>query len=553
MQKKFIGKLYYSIHLFFTTTLFEIIKNLIIEFLCFLIRFVKLLDNFSEKLKERKELSEQYIGIIAKMLQENTILKTDVKKYIAKYNETLSKNLDDFNNVLCDALSIEKQEQRIRNRYYNTHAWKLFDNQVTTFYKTYNIRKDDMKRLYLFLFVDRCFDESTCHYISHLFINYYHHLHHDDCVKHNITPTLVLNNTVLGHAAQLNSLLIDASLKVLTKHESSFQKFLAPQFFFYVVIILLEDVGLYPIVEHLTWKISDEEKSLPPSKYNSLRFLTYIIEREDDAFFKLKENKFFIEQLNSYGKVGNPFPRSLTEFATTKFRLKIKRWFWIIVKMNDYYEKFFIYYLNTVAVEDASKAMLSTDEPTNKKAIDVTSKRKGERETLQTSNNGKKRVKSAKHYYNHTDNMMLSHLTKRDLDLLRLDIEPTENCQENMAQSMECPINCNNSGNCLNQPVKNLRQKNLIKEKPRFSVKLSESNEKGYGLFSNVQLEKNEAFLEYIGEVEKKKNNTSDVNRMYIADLTSSFEVNAANYGNEARFINHSCTPNAKMIKWTVS
>jgi SET domain-containing protein len=122
-----------------------------------------------------------------------------------------------------------------------------------------------------------------------------------------------------------------------------------------------------------------------------------------------------------------------------------------------------------------------------------------------------------------------------------------------MAQSMECPINCNNSGNCLNQPVKNLRQKNSIKEKPRFSVKLSESNEKGYGLFSNVQLEKNEAFLEYIGEVEKKKNNTSDVNRMYIADLTSSFEVNAANYGNEARFINHSCTPNAKMIKWTVS
>jgi hypothetical protein len=108
---------------------------------------------------------------------------------------------------------------------------------------------------------------------------------------HGIAPTLVLNSAVLGHAAHLNWLLVDTFMKFL-KEERTFIKLLLPQFFFYVVIIILEKIGLYPVVEKYPWELSDEEKKLPPSNYNSLHFLLFCIEKQKDSFCNLAINRF---------------------------------------------------------------------------------------------------------------------------------------------------------------------------------------------------------------------------------------------------------------------
>jgi SET domain-containing protein len=49
------------------------------------------------------------------------------------------------------------------------------------------------------------------------------------------------------------------------------------------------------------------------------------------------------------------------------------------------------------------------------------------------------------------------------------------------------------------------------------------------------------------------KTNEDDSRSNYAAKLVGAFDVFAEIFGNESRFINHSCTPNAEMRRWVVS
>jgi hypothetical protein len=107
-----------------------------------------------------------------------------------------------------------------------------------------------------------------------------------------------------------------------------------------VVTIILEDIALYPALHgesmNYSWKFSEEEKNLPPTNYNSLRFLINGIEIEKEPFFKLEINQFFISKLNSYGR-NNPFPISLEKFVAYDIRESIKGCFFNISFHQDNY------------------------------------------------------------------------------------------------------------------------------------------------------------------------------------------------------------------------
>jgi hypothetical protein len=64
--------------------------------LCFcisviLIRFVKLLDGYAEKLKERKELTDKYVKIMQELMNDITS-NTRVRRKISYYNSNLQEN-----------------------------------------------------------------------------------------------------------------------------------------------------------------------------------------------------------------------------------------------------------------------------------------------------------------------------------------------------------------------------------------------------------------------------------------------------------------------------
>lgn len=630
--------------------------------LCFcisvvLIRFVKLLDGYAEKLKERKELTDEYVKIVQELMHDITF-KTSVGRRISYYNGKLQKNLDELNSVLCDALGIKKK-QLTKKRFQQTHLWKIHHTQRFLFDKLYTLPEEPKEAagryLSIFLFLDRCFDEKSCHYISQLFNKYYHHLHHENCMDHGIAPTLVLNSAVLCHAAHLNWLLVDTFGKFL-KEEKTFIRLLLPQFFFYVVIIILEKIGLYPVVEKCPWELSDEEKKLPPSNYNSLRFLIFCIEKQKDSFCSLAMNQIFLSKLRLYGKY-LPFPTSIEEFAKDAISDRIETWFLKISQHNDNFKNFIGHLLGGVSVIGASEATISTNEGEdlffNSDISTVQKKKKRTNSLIQQyeeSDNQKKRAKSsipanstslksdhdtkqrfelkaigqkskipcercqgenkekdaeacvidkqnnketyfckfhatdwyATHellagceisidtakrcltyrHYNYRNDLHISNKVKKkmmDMDK-KCDDLATKVCAENIGMEVECPVDCERGNECDNHKIRKLREKNTPQENPRFTIKLCDKKEKGYGLFSNVGFNEMDVILEYVGEVfytaakdyiKKRKN--EDVRRLYYATLAPNFEVVSDTYGNESRFINHSCKPNAEMMRWKVS
>jgi hypothetical protein len=162
-----------------------------------------------------------------------------------------------------------------------------------------------------------------------------------------------------------------------------------------VVLIILEDIGLYPVLTgksvNYSWELSEEEKNIPPSNYNSLRFLIYCIESENDDFFNLKTNQFFSDKLHSYGR-NYPFPTSFTEFAAADFRKSIKEWFLNVSIYQDNYHNFFDYLLRGVSAKDVSKATMSTSERDD--SVVSTGHRK--RQQIEESDYEKKRAKSSR-------------------------------------------------------------------------------------------------------------------------------------------------------------
>lgn len=77
--------------------------------------------------------------------------------------------------------------------------------------------------------------------------------------------------------------------------------------------------------------------------------------------------------------------------------------------------------------------------------------------------------------------------------------------------------------------------------KEKFAVKKSHS---GLGLFATEEIKKGEMIIEYVGE----KISEEEANRRggkYLFELNDKWTIDGKGRDNKARYINHSCKPNA--------
>lgn len=124
-----------------------------------------------------------------------------------------------------------------------------------------------------------------------------------------------------------------------------------------------------------------------------------------------------------------------------------------------------------------------------------------------------------------------------------------ENKCINVHSRIECsPKLCPANEKCLNQNFHRGKQ---------FSLQVNKTDSKGWGLFAGEDILATKFIIEYIGEVindadfQHRFNSNKDKN-FYFMKLEQNVFIDATKYGNESRYINHSCNPNAVLNKWIV-
>lgn len=125
------------------------------------------------------------------------------------------------------------------------------------------------------------------------------------------------------------------------------------------------------------------------------------------------------------------------------------------------------------------------------------------------------------------------------------------NCY-NVISNIECdPDFCPAEKRCLNQNFHRGVQ---------FKLEIKNSAPKGYGLFTQEKIPVDKFIIEYMGEVidsfelnrRFSRATINQDNNYYFQSLGNGQYIDASIYGNEARFVNHSCDPNVESSKWTM-
>jgi histone-lysine N-methyltransferase SUV39H len=114
-----------------------------------------------------------------------------------------------------------------------------------------------------------------------------------------------------------------------------------------------------------------------------------------------------------------------------------------------------------------------------------------------------------------------------------------------MEEIYECNDKCSCNKDCLNR---------LSQQQQKIKVCLFKTSNRGYGLRSCDNIKKGTFIMEYVGELlGGAEAGKREVNN-YLFDLNMDrldsgfYTIDAFNYGNLARFINHSCDPNCWMF-----
>ncbi|OQS02280.1 hypothetical protein THRCLA_05335 [Thraustotheca clavata] len=103
---------------------------------------------------------------------------------------------------------------------------------------------------------------------------------------------------------------------------------------------------------------------------------------------------------------------------------------------------------------------------------------------------------------------------------------------------------------CLNRPFQNRYSK---------ATRVEYMANKGFGLVADEKIEPQDFIIEYVGEVIDAKmvkermdeaNSRRDAHN-YMLEIEKDIVIDARFRGNDSRFINHSCEPNARAQKWT--
>lgn len=160
-----------------------------------------------------------------------------------------------------------------------------------------------------------------------------------------------------------------------------------------------------------------------------------------------------------------------------------------------------------------------------------------------------KKVKTNKVIAKITDDSEYNECACRPDDPAPCSLE--SNCY-NVMSYFECdPELCPAKDKCQNQ---NFRRGKQFK----FQIKMTDS--KGWGLYAQEEIPVEKFVVEYMGEVIDNVEFDQRFSRAfankddnyYFLTLGNGLYIDAAIYGNEARFINHSCEPNVVPNKWTI-
>ncbi|MCJ1288424.1 hypothetical protein MMC26_007781 [Xylographa opegraphella] len=135
-----------------------------------------------------------------------------------------------------------------------------------------------------------------------------------------------------------------------------------------------------------------------------------------------------------------------------------------------------------------------------------------------------------------------------------------ENCL-NRFMFYECDdTNCIiGTEHCTNRGFEDLRKRCKAGGKYDIGVEVIKTVDRGYGVRSNRTFNPNQIIVEYTGEIITQDECDRRMRKMYKNNecfYLMVFDQNMiidATRGSIARFINHSCEPNCKMVKWTVA
>ncbi|KAF6806076.1 histone-lysine n-methyltransferase [Colletotrichum sojae] len=154
--------------------------------------------------------------------------------------------------------------------------------------------------------------------------------------------------------------------------------------------------------------------------------------------------------------------------------------------------------------------------------------------------------------------------TPHFVDQSKCVCKPEDGCSEdcqNRIMLYECDDkNCNVGREyCTNRAFADLQERKSGGGKYRVGVEVIKTSDRGYGIRANRCFEANQIIMEYTGEIITDEECTHRMETKYKDNkcyYLMSFDQNMiidATTGSIARFVNHSCAPNCRMIKWIVS
>ncbi|KAK1768981.1 putative histone-lysine n-methyltransferase [Phialemonium atrogriseum] len=142
--------------------------------------------------------------------------------------------------------------------------------------------------------------------------------------------------------------------------------------------------------------------------------------------------------------------------------------------------------------------------------------------------------------------------------------KPEDGCDDqcqNRIMLYECDdTNCNvGRAHCTNRAFQSLQERTKQGGRFRIGVEVVKTGDRGYGVRSNRCFQPNQIIMEYTGEIiteeecERRMNEVYKENECYYLMSFDQNMIIDATTGSIARFVNHSCSPNSRMIKWIVS